>query len=76
MEIPSFTSCSVIFQNRVSSKRKEFPLTLNIALRKAKIVYNFGLSEFNRVKSWSPLRREAKGSGRVSAPVAGFKLGI
>ena len=31
-----------------------------VALRKAKIAYNFGLSECKRVKELTPLRREAK----------------
>ena len=37
-------------------------------LRKAKIVYNFGLSECNRVKSWLPLRREANWKGQSCFP--------
>ena len=32
--------------------RNLFPFVNPIALRKVKIVYNFGLSECNRVKNW------------------------
>ena len=48
MTVPK--DCDITYQVQLDNKTSMFWLLNPIALRKAKIVYNFGLSECNRVK--------------------------